>query len=191
MPGLREEILGRNLEELVCELLFERVPFLFGDSWEAYRRWKLEVAAAINVDPSEVVLIGSAAVGFSLDPFKNLPAMHAGSDVDVAVISDKHFSEAWHYLRTVDLTLGTLTARQKYAVLEHQQKYVYWGCIATDRLLAVLPFAKEWLAARSTLSARQPISDRTLNFRIYKDFRALRSYQLRGLNKLRTALATS
>jgi len=34
----------------------------------------------------------------------------------------------------------------------------------------------------------EPTVERDINFRIYKDFRALRGYQLIGLQKLRTTL---
>jgi len=185
MDDIGTAILQRNLDDLLSELLFERVPHVFAESWDSYRLWR---RAAINVDISEIIVIGSAAVGFSLSPTNQLKAFDQRSDIDVAVVSDHFFSEAWHHLRTIDLTLDPLTPPQRTAVIAHQKRYVYWGCIATDRLLPILPFAQKWLAARSALAAMEPTVERDINFRIYKDFRALRGYQLIGLQKLRTTL---
>lgn len=188
MINIAKAILERDPEELVNELLFERIPFLFGSRWETYRAWRYLLGGALNVDPCEIVVIGSAAVGFSLSPVKRLKAFDGSSDVDVAIVSDHFFSEAWHYLRTVDTALGHLTPAQRCAVKEHQKRYIYWGCVATDRVLPILPFSREWLSARARLSATEPTTGRAVNFRVYKDFRALRTYQLRGLKRLRTAL---
>jgi hypothetical protein len=188
MTEIARAILGRDLEELVNELLFEQVPFVFDSHWEIYRSWRYQLSTAINVDPCEIVVIGSAAVGLSLSPIKPLKTFDETSDVDVAIVSDYFFSEAWHHLRTVDLALDPLTPAQRVAVIEHQKRYVYWGCIATDRILSVLPFSRVWLAARAGLAAVEPTIGRVINFRVYKDFRALRTYQLIGLKRLRTAL---
>ncbi len=185
---IKKAILDRDLKDLVNELFFERVPFLFEPLLTQYSPWRCRLSAAINVDPCEIVVIGSAAIGFSLSPAKAFRPFDTKSDVDVAIISDHFFSEAWHHLRTVDITIDSLTPAQRAAVIEHQKKYVYWGCIATDRILSLLPFSREWLAARSNLAAVEPTAERIINFRLYKDFRALRAYQALGLKRLRMAL---
>lgn len=188
MRNLPKALVEQDLNVLLNELLFEDVPYIFESSRESYRIWRRKLAASLNVDPSEIVIVGSAAVGVSLSPTKNLKPFDQDSDVDVAVISDYFFSEAWHYLRNVDLAIDQLTYPQRAAVIDHQKRYVYWGCIATDRLLPILPFAASWLAARVKLQGMAPTIERSINFRIYKDFRALRGYQLRGLELLRDAL---
>lgn len=188
MIDLKKSVLERDLEDLLNELLFEQVPFIFTQSWSLFRTWRRELGLAVNVDPSEIIVVGSAATGQSLSPIKAFKAFDQESDVDVAIVSDHFFSEAWHHLRSVDLTLDALTPTQRAAIVDHQKRYIYWGCIATDRILSLMPFAIRWVAARSNLAAMPPTSDRDINFRIYKDFRALRSYQLRGLKRLRAAL---
>ena len=188
MIDLGKAVVERNLEELLNELLFENVPLVFDNSWAEYRAWKLFLASGIRVDPSEIIVVGSAAVGHSLAPMKGLRRFDEQSDVDVAIVSHYFFSEAWHHLRSIDLTLAPLSPPQRAAVIDHQTRYIYWGCVATDRLLPLLPFAAMWLQARTALASRAPTVDRDINFRIYRDFRALRAYQLRGLQSLRDTL---
>src|SRR5262245_33020392 len=118
VADLAKAVIQRNLDDLLNELLFENVPFVFGASWESYRSWRLSLASAIDVDPSEIVVVGSAAVGFSLTPTKRLKAFDERSDIDVAIVSDRHFAEAWHHLRSIDLTLDPLTPAQKASVVD-------------------------------------------------------------------------
>lgn len=185
MLDLAVAILDVDPSQLLSELLFEEVPYVFAGSWDACRAWKGVLAQGIEVDPSELVIVGSAAAGRSLSPYKNLKPFDEGSDVDVAVVSEHFFSVAWHHLRRVDLALDPLTPAQKAAVVAHRTKFIYWGCIATDKLLPILPFASTWMSVRSQLAQLEPTVGRDINFRVYKDFAALRGYQLDGLKQLR------
>jgi hypothetical protein len=183
MNDLRRELLERSHDDLLHEVLFDTAPHIFQGSWALYRPWRRLLSKAINVDACEIIVTGSAALGVSLNPAKILKPFDDRSDVDVAIISDHFFSEAWHHLRGVNLTLDSLTPAQRVAVKDHQLKYIYWGCIATDRVLSILPFNQSWLSARSELAGIDPTKEREINFRIYKDFRALRSYQLMSIRK--------
>jgi hypothetical protein len=156
MNDLRRELLERSHNDLLHEILFDTVPHVFQGSWQLYRSWRRLLSNAIKVDACEIILIGSAALGVSLNPAKILKPFDDRSDVDVAIISDHFFSEAWHHLRGVNLTLNLLTPAQRAAVKDHQLKYIYWGCIATDRVLSILPFNQSWLSARSELAGIDP-----------------------------------
>lgn len=185
---LRDEVLSSDLGDVLARIFFEKVPFIFGGSIEHFRKWRVELAALLQVDAYEIVVVGSAAAGCSLSPRKKLVPFGDQSDIDVAIISEYHFSEAWHFLRGVDLTLASLTPAQRNAIREHQLRFIYWGCIATDKILSVLPFGLPWMKARSRMSDAAPTQGREINFRVYKDFRALRSYHLMGLRILRDSL---
>ena len=70
----------------------------------------------------------------------------------------------------------------------HQDHYIYWGTIATDKLLSCMPFGREWLVALSAMSGRNPTYGRDINVRLYRDFASLRSYQLLGFKRAREQL---
>jgi hypothetical protein len=75
--------------------------------------------------------------------------------------------------------------RTRIAWDEHVKKFVYWGTLATDRLLGVLPFGLQWLQAISRVSAMEPARGRPMNLRIYMDYESLRSYQIQSVRSLR------
>ena len=170
------------------EHVFDRVPHVFGGDRAAYVTWKRALGSAIDVDPACLTIGGSAAVGCSMNPVKNLKPFDAESDVDVAVISNYHFTLAWRYLRMNGTRRLKVDAKTRIAWDDHVKRYVYWGTIATDKLLGVLPFGLEWLRATSAMGVVDPTKGRTVNLRINVDYEALRAYQMISVKNARESL---
>lgn len=175
-----ESFLERNL--------LRRNPAVFKGNENAYFLWRVKLSELIDVDPSCIMLVGSSAMGFSLNPHNNYKEFTEDSDIDVAVISSQYFTIAWRYLRMNFSRVRNLDYRTSSAWKQHEKNYVYWGTIATDKLLGVLPFGKQWLGATTQLASVDPTFNRDINLRIYYDHDALRSYQLRGIRSLRNSL---
>lgn len=165
--------------------ILNRTPYPFGGDTRLYENWRRELAQRIEVDPSEVVITGSSAFGISLNPNKNYRKFDCKSDIDVAVISDYFFTSSWRYLRNLGSGIHGLPQPAKQSVRDHVQKYIYWGTIATDKLLPYLPFGKKWLEALDEMSKKPPTVGRDIKIRVYKDFDSLRSYQVNNLKNLR------
>lgn len=166
--------------------LFDRIPAIFDGDRSLFVNWKRDLAKRIDVDPACITIVGSAATGASLNPFKNFKPFDAESDVDVAVVSPHHFTIAWRYLRMNGARRLRVDVRTRNAWDEHAKRYVYWGTIATDRLLGVLPFGLNWLKAISAVAQIDPTIGRTVNLRIYSDYDSLRAYHVQGVRSLRT-----
>lgn len=176
---------GIKLEKVVSKWLTECVPHLFLKNLSSYIDWKHILAEGIDVDPRAISLVGSAATGFSLNPHKNFKAFHKDSDVDIAVISDIHFELAWYWMRNLGPERHQFTQVVKTALEDHRSRLVYFGTIATDKILQYLPFGKKWVIASNKIAGQSPINGRNVNIRLYRDFFALRSYQVNTLRMLR------
>jgi len=192
---MAEATVQENLRALTpttfaSKYMFESVPHVFGDDMDLYIAWKAQLGDLLDVDPRAITIIGSAGVGVSLSPFKGLKPFGPESDVDVAVVSAYHFELAWRFLRSMKSSERlNLSPRQRESLREHVSRLVYFGMIATDRILEILPFAQPWVAAMSEMSGVTPTAGRDVNARIYRDFEALRAYQLRSVIQARTALS--
>ena len=185
---LHEELLNRDPRDFVSHHIFEPIPFAFGNQFEKWIDWKTRLAEGISVDPYDVVLTGSAAIGYSLNPKKNYKPFDATSDIDCGVISQYHFEVAWRYLRQLRPAWLSLPPESKRAITFHRTSYVFNGTIATDSILGLLPFGAEWQKALDSMATLDPTIGREVKLRIYRDYESLRHYQAMGIEKLRTAL---
>ena len=185
------DILTQPLSFATSKWITERVPHVFDNNLEVYIKWKEKLSLLIGVDGKSIVFTGSAAVGYSLSPEKNLKPFDQISDIDVAIISGLHFDIAWHCLRNIGNKRHQLNMKEKSSLEDHRTRLVYWGTIATDKIIQILPFGKEWINAIEQMRKTDPTIDREINFRIYKDFEALRSYQIESITKLKDLLITN
>lgn len=173
---------------LVSKWIIDRVPAIFGTDNLSYIEWKEELCKRLQVDSRAMLLIGSACCGFSLNPYKNLRDFDSDSDIDIALVSNRHFDLSWHVLRNLGSRYYSLTPRQKNDVDEHRNRLVYYGCIATDKILPLLPFAKAWIPALEETSSNSQMGGREAKVRVYRDFESLRAYQKKTLETIRTTM---
>ncbi|MEE4575828.1 hypothetical protein V2K41_10565 [Pseudomonas alliivorans] len=173
--------------DLIASLwILSRVPFPFNGDAKRYEQWRNKLAGLVKVDSSEILITGSGAFGISLNPYKNYRAFDEKSDIDVAIVSEHFFNISWRYLRNLGTGMHSMSPAAKQSVTDHVQKYIYWGTIATDKLLPYMPFGKDWAHALELMSSVDPTRGRKIKARIYKDFDSLRAYQVNNLKSLRT-----
>ena len=182
------DLIDLPISFLASKWVLERTPFAFSEDSESYLKWKELLSDKILVDSSAIVFTGSSGCGFSLNPYKDFNEYNDESDIDLALISDHHFDIAWHSLRNLDSKYYSLTPKQRTSVDDHVNRLIYYGTIATDKILPILPFGKEWTIALNQMSREKPVNGRIINIRIYKDFKSLRDYQTNNLEKLRQKL---
>jgi len=171
--------------EFVENYLFDRIPAVFAEDRALFVNWKRALSERLEVDAACLTIVGSAAIGASLNPSRNFKPFDDSSDVDVAVVSHHHFTVAWRYLRMNGARRLRVDTRTRNAWDDHVHRYIYWGTVATDRLLGVLPFGLDWLKATAAVAELAPTVGRTVNLRIYTDFDSLRAYHIQGVRALR------
>ncbi|MCE8017707.1 hypothetical protein HOP62_16635 [Halomonas sp. MCCC 1A17488] len=185
---LRAAILATEPALFVSRCIIEPIPYAFAGDAELWIDWKTRLAAHLEVDPYEIVLAGSGALGYSLNPHKGFSSFHSDSDIDVCVISLYHFEAAWRYLRQTRSSWLSLPAKTRRSLDFHRKNYVFSGTIATDLILPLLPFGKRWQEGLDDMSVQPPTRGREVKLRIYRDYDALRAYQAEGVKSLRTEL---
>ena len=173
------------VKEFLSQNLFDRVPYIFNGDRSSFVSWKTQLSHAIEVDPACITFVGSSALGVSLNPNKGFKLFDDESDIDVGVISSYHFTVSWRYLRTQSHRRLHVDSKTLAAWNDHADRLIYWGTIATDKLLGILPFGKQWLDALSQMSKATPTIGRDINLRIYNDYESLRAYQELSVKKAR------
>ena len=153
--GFLADLERQKVETFAMRRLFDVIPFIFADT-HTCSDWKIKVAQMLKVDPCSVYVIGSGCTGISLNPNKGYKAFNDDSDIDVAVISGYHFELAWRSLRELGAERYKLDAAAKASLNEHRDSNLYWGMIATDKILNLLSFGKVWISAALELGKTPP-----------------------------------
>lgn len=185
---LIDDIIKEKIAYTTSKWVIEGIPYIFNNNLEEYIKWKEKLSTQIGVDSKAIILTGSSSVGYSLNPEKEFKAFDENSDIDIAIISNHYFDISWHFLRNIGIHYHRLKPKEKTSIDDHRQRLIYYGTIATDKIIHILPFGEKWMAAMAEMNKIEPTINREINFRIYKDFEALKSYQMIGINKVRDLL---
>jgi hypothetical protein len=154
----------------------------FGD----YDDFRKRVASVFKITSLEVVVVGSAKLGYSLSPTKNFKPFDEDSDLDVAIVSSDHFEEIWSALCQTHYS-GSPMANERTAD-GSISKDIFRRFITIKRDLDIVPRHLRNAAVlldevESKVSTPLEIKN-DLNFRIYRDFKSLVSYHEWSTGKL-------
>jgi hypothetical protein len=184
----KNELINKPVSYICSKWLLDRTPYIFNEDSHRHIEWKELLSSKINVDSKSLIFLGSSSCGFSLNPNKNYRTFNDKSDIDIAVVSGLYFDISWKTLRNLGTKRYTLNRIQKNSLDDHVNRLIYWGTIATDQILELLPFGKDWSLELIEMSKLDPINKKTINIRLYKDFESLRAYQVNNLKSLKTEL---
>ena len=161
-------------------------PFAF--QRVGFRPFLEAVVEELDVDANGVFVIGSGAVGLSLNPDKItsgcLARFGAESDLDVALISEVHFETAWRDLRRASQPTIAEASTNLRDNLNWQKKRFFEGAIIANRLLPELSFGPPWQTASVRVAERVALLlDREveINYWVYRDYWSLRNYVAKGV----------
>lgn len=161
---------------LTSKWILEKTPHIFKEDRELYLKTKLLLAEKLQIDSCSIIFVGSSCAGFSLAPHKNFKLFNEDSDVDIAVISHYHFDVAWRELRGIDIYAQPPDVQA--SIRDHRERLIYYGTIATDKILGLMPFGEQWLEAIGELQKNDLFADREIKFRLYRDHESLRAYHI-------------
>ena len=187
--NLNEEDILTRLEAFKCDLANQepidivRKHIVFGEcaviSPDKYFFLRDTVAKKFSLHPNDVLVVGSAKLGFSIAPDKKYRIFGDNSDIDVAIISSHFFELIWK-------DLHRFISQQRYWQGQNDfNKFLFRGWIRPD----ILPsdhgfeFAKEWWEFFNKLSVSREFDVVRIRGGIYKDWHFLESYQMIAINK--------
>lgn len=131
----RAILVSRQLEAIVREYVFQGPAFVFGDRPSAMALLRQHLRANLTVKEENVVIVGSAKIGFSLNP-DNFPRLFSEeSDIDVLIVDERLFDRVWltllrwqHPRRIMGLD------RPYHEWARVRRKEIYWGWFMPDKI---------------------------------------------------------
>lgn len=145
----------------VEEHLFSGVPFVFSETPSYYADVRSEVANLLDVSSDELLLIGSAKLGFSLNPDHLLRPFGPKSDLDFVVIAGEKFDAAALEL-VARASEFTLVGDDEKRRLKKSKENVFNGFLRPDQLPLTCTLSREWFPRlagpfRHPLARRHPV----------------------------------
>jgi hypothetical protein len=147
----------------------------FNLSDDAYFSLKDRIAQRFGIHPNEVVVVGSAKLGFSIAPDKRYRPFGEKSDIDVALCSGQLFDAFWKdvfdYWARGELWPGIGDFR----------KYLFRGWMRPDKLPPITSFirSRDWWEFFRALANSGEYGPYKVTGALYKSWHFLESYQLK------------
>ena len=196
-------ILTTPLRSVVQQYIFAGIPYVFQKRSKDLQLLANHLCAAMPIKGQDVAVVGSAKVGFSLNP-DNFPRLFSdNSDIDIIVISEGLFDRVWmtllewQYPRRL-LNLGRFEG--EWAQL--RRKEIYWGWLVPtevrydglsfpDILKPLRDISANWFNAFQGLSLYPEFAARTISGRLYRTWEHALRYHMEGLRLIRERILTS
>lgn len=187
-PSESEVIAAAHPPEWIDRHFLRQDPFIFSGASRTFHDIACSVAAELEVDRNGIFCIGSGAIGLSLNPSKlsqgHLKRMDYDSDMDLAIVSARHFELAWQDLLRATQPHLEQVSKELDANLAWQRKRLFDGAILANKLLGTLSYGKHWIAALDRIGQSIAVAlDRNVSVEVwvYRDYWSLRNYVAKGI----------
>ncbi|WP_237233245.1 hypothetical protein [Rothia nasisuis] len=161
-------------EYFLSSLMLDGVPRTWSENLLDFTKWRHLVAKSIEVNPLCVLVVGSARLGYSLNPDKNFKIFDKESDIDIAIISSEYFERCWKEIRNLikneDIPKHEIGNIRRLLVNE---------CIPLDLILPSLSFGQKWKSHEDKIimDLGENFYGNEIKYRIYRNHDALLDYQ--------------
>lgn len=167
----RRDMIARNTEAIVRRYITFGSCYVLAES--QYFELKQVVASEFSVHPSEVLVVGSAKLGFSIAAGKRFRPFCDTSDIDVAVISAPAFDSIWQAVFEFKCAKGYWEKEKLF------NAYLARGWIRPDMLPPASRFSQcqRWWEFFRGLSSSRRFGDVKISAGLYRNWRFLEAYQ--------------
>lgn len=146
---------------------------------DAFESMRMRVARNFQVHPTNIFVVGSAKLGFSIAPEKRWTHFNDESDIDVAIVSPELYLAVWRQISDILTVDPTFHWRRKGLFAEKH----LMGWLRPDALppSPALVLADEWFEFFRALTAEQVCGPYRVNAGLYYDIHFLEQYQERAV----------
>ena len=154
-----------------------RKHIIYGESCilsqHKYFDLRSEIAEHFQLHPNEVLVVGSAKLGFSIAPDKLYRPFCDESDIDVVLVSSKLFDEIWEAVFHYSHEGGYWRKQKEFT------KYLFQGWIRPDKLPRSDMFeaGNKWWDVFQRVNRSGMYGDYKIAGALYKSWFFLESYQ--------------
>lgn len=175
-----------NLESHKDDEAFARKFILHGSCFaldeQKHYDLKDDIASHFSLEAStDVFIVGSAKLGFSIAPSKRFRRFTDDSDIDVAIVNHEIYARVWHEIHRYKLSGGWWPKRESF------ESYLSWGWIRPDKLPRSrhFSFTNEWWDYFRSLQQRRVGGPYKVAGALYHDINFVVKYQSNAIKLCR------
>ncbi len=163
VEAFRELLSTTSPEAIINDHLLGGPTYLFLEDPAEEASFKGQTAERLGIPPDAIHLVGSAKLGFSVDPAKFPRAFSPSSDIDLLVIDESLFDQLWSAILRWHQPIRNRAGSGASDWARKRRREIYWGCFDDPAQLG--------RARLTAATALRPL--RALSFRWFEAFRSL------------------
>lgn len=156
---------------------------LFKDNWFLqYDEFKKYIAKKLDVHYNNVGIVGSAKLGFSLNPQKDYKAFDETSDVDIIIVSQRLFYEFWEQYLNDSYNLTTRIKNINYVCFCIFRKYLTLDCFRNN------DYYNDWQKKTGDFEKDIQLQfqiGNDIHYRIFESWDSVKMYYISSINQLK------
>jgi hypothetical protein len=186
----KSDLKQRSESDIVHKHILTGLPVAVPEP--GYFEIRRSTAQAFNICPSEVLIVGSCRMGFSIKDDQLYSAIRPDSDIDIAIVSESLFQEYWEAVFRFATSDSTFRTSEKYLTFA---KDLAKGWIMPRGLPQMRSFLKTntWVTHFDRLGGKRfhGPEPRNINAKLYRSWSRLQAYQEILVRKRRHDLVRS
>jgi hypothetical protein len=198
----KEALAESPLAAVVQQHVFRGLPYVFRDEPASNNLLIGHLCGELSVLEQNVVVVGSAKIGFSMNPDSFPREFSDTSDIDVIVVSDVLFDRVWMTLLEWQYPRrGINLGRIEDEWARFRRKEIYWGWLVPneiryeglsfpDTLKPLRNISAKWFNTFQGLSLYPEFARRQVSGRLYRTWEHALRYHTDGLRRIRDRIAT-
>lgn len=169
--------------EIVQGYITHGPAFVFQGDEEKYFKLKKTIAQRFELNPQNVIMIGSAKLGFSISPLKLWEPFNDESDIDMVIISPEVFDKFWKELYDFNIKL---TDRSEEEDKQYRDflNYFFKGWLRPDMFPFSYSGRTEWFEFFKSISYGD-YGDHKISGAIFRSHDFYEYYHIRNIRAIR------
>lgn len=185
---VKSDLQSKSVAEIYNKYLLGQDVWLFkeylkvSNPSKAYDDFKFYISDNLKIHFNNIAITGSSKTGISFSPQKKLKLFNDNSDLDIVLVSEKHYMNFWQAY--VEMYYRQVSLSEYIPVC----KSLFKGFISLKDPTEKHPIIKDWIKTVNPFIKDLQLFfkiDRSINYRIYKSWEAVERYHYYGIKQLK------
>ncbi len=168
-----------TVDRIMNKYLLFGVPYIYKDDENTYFELKEELSKHFAIQQTQIYIVGSSKLGFSISPYKRFKTIDDDSDIDIAIIDEKLFDKYWKDVYSINIGLLSRSEEDDRRYKKFVD-YFFKGWVRPDFLPGKM--SKEWFEYFKGLYGKY---NRKVAVGIYRDNEFFMGYHRNNIKKIR------